>query len=62
MREITFVCKYKGFLEATGKRDNNESQKEWLNIVALVNTDHHKTIQEEINEAIAMLAEEGNHG
>jgi len=56
MRKVTFTCDYEGFLDATNLNDNKESQQKWLNVVALINTKHHDSILDEINEAIAGLA------
>ena len=56
MRTIAFVCDYETFLNVTARRDNAPNQKLWLEIVALVNTEHYDTIRDELCEAISLLA------
>ena len=56
MRTIEFKCTYNDFLEITGRRDSKVNQKLWLDIVAVVNTEHYDVIKEELCEAIALLA------
>lgn len=58
MRTIAFVCDYETFLDVSDRRDNAPNQKLWLDIVALVNTEHHDLIRMELCEAIAMLADD----
>ncbi len=58
MRTIAFVCNYDTFLDITGRRDNAPNQKLWLNVVALVNTEHYDIIKSELCEAIALLADD----
>ena len=56
MRTIEFKCTYDDFLNTTGRRNNRQNEKLWLNIVALVNTEHYDDIKDEICEAIALLS------
>lgn len=56
MRTIAFVCDYETFLNITDRRDSSANQKLWLDVVALVNTEHYDLIKEELCEAIALLA------
>lgn len=56
MRTIAFVCDYETFLNVTDRRDSSTNQKLWLDVVALVNTEHYDLIKEELCEAIALLA------
>ena len=58
MRTITFVCDYDTFLDISGRRDNAPNQKLWLEVVALVNTQHYDIIKNELCEAISMLADD----
>jgi len=58
MRTIAFVCDYETFLNVTDRRDNAANQKLWLDIIALVNTEHYDTFKEELCEAIALLADD----
>ena len=58
MRTIAFVCDYDTFLDVSGRRDNAPNQKLWLEIVALVNTEHYDVIKHELCEAISMLADD----
>lgn len=61
MRKLTFTCTYEAFLDVTGRKDNRASQRAWLDLVAEVNIEHHETILNEINEAIAELADEQDY-
>jgi hypothetical protein len=56
MRTIEFKCTYNDFLNTTGRRNSQQNEKLWLNIVAMVNIEHHDDIKEDICEAIALLA------
>lgn len=56
MRTIAFVCDYETFLNVTDRRDSSTNQKLWLDVVALVNTEHYDLIKEELCEAIALFA------
>lgn len=57
-RTIRFTCTYEDFLDLTGRRDSQENLKIWLDIVALVNREHHDMIKDDLNDAIAQLADE----
>ena len=56
MRKLTFEMTYENFLDATGRRESGANLKLWLNIVALVNSEHYDVISEELHEAISLLA------
>ena len=58
MRTIAFVCDYNTFLNVTDRRDTAANQKLWLDVIAIVNTEHYDTFKEELCEAIALLADD----
>jgi hypothetical protein len=58
MRTIAFVCDYDTFLDVSGRRNSAENQKLWLEVVAIVNTEHYDTIRDELCEAISLLADD----
>lgn len=58
MRTIAFVCDYETFLDVSDRRDSAPNQKLWLEVVALVNTEHYDIIKNELCEAISMLADD----
>jgi len=58
MRTIAFVCDYDTFLNVTDRRDNAANQKLWLDLIALVNTEHYDMFKGELCEAIALLADD----
>jgi len=49
---------YKDYLEATARRDNAESQKRWLDIVALLNKEYAVELNDVIQSVIGELDKE----